>query len=299
MNHLRFLHYVDEVARVGSIRQAATRLHVAPSAVMRRVQDLESELGTAIFERLPRGMRLTAAGELFVRYIRLRSADLERVRSEIEELRGLRRGSLLLIASQALATSFLPGVIAAFHKSHALVEFRIRIGNQTQALDALRAFDADLAIVFNLPDEPDIKRVGTFAQKLCVIMHSSHPLASHTGPLRLKDCVDYPFVMPDRDVGGRQLIDRFLARRSIKLQPKIECDNFEFIRGYLFQTQALSIQISIGATTQDAQCVSKEICDPGFPTGELVMASLGGRQLPLVAHTFMEFFRDAFDRSVR
>jgi DNA-binding transcriptional LysR family regulator len=131
MNHLRFLHYVDEVARVGSIRQAATRLHVAPSAVMRRVQDLESELGTAIFERLPRGMRLTAAGELFVRYIRLRSADLERVRSEIEELRGLRRGSLLLIASQALATSFLPGVIAAFHKSHALVEFRIRIGNQT------------------------------------------------------------------------------------------------------------------------------------------------------------------------
>src|SRR5712692_1811533 len=75
MNHLRFLHYVDEVARVGSVRQAAERLHVAASAVNRRVQDIEDELGTPIFERLPRGMRLTAAGELFVRYIRSRAAD--------------------------------------------------------------------------------------------------------------------------------------------------------------------------------------------------------------------------------
>ena len=88
MNHLRFLRYADEVARAGSIRQAAERLHVAPSAVNRRIQDIEEELGTPIFERLPRGMRLTTAGELFMRYVRGRAADLERVRSEIEELKG-------------------------------------------------------------------------------------------------------------------------------------------------------------------------------------------------------------------
>ena len=75
MNHLRFLNYVDEVARAGSIRQAADRLHVAASAVNRRILDLEAELGTAIFERLPRGVRLTAAGEIFVAYIRSRSAQ--------------------------------------------------------------------------------------------------------------------------------------------------------------------------------------------------------------------------------
>ena len=72
MNHLRFLSYVDEVARVGSIRQAADRLHIAPSAVNRRILDIEEELGTPLFERLPRGVRLTAAGELFVAYIRSR-----------------------------------------------------------------------------------------------------------------------------------------------------------------------------------------------------------------------------------
>ena len=92
MQHLRFLHYVDAVARCGSIRGAAETLHVAASAVNRRIQDLEDELGTPLFERLTRGVRLTAAGELFLGYARRRHADLEQVRSQIEDLRGVRRG---------------------------------------------------------------------------------------------------------------------------------------------------------------------------------------------------------------
>ena len=106
MKHLRFLRSVDDVARAGSIRQAAERLHVAPSAVNRRLLDIEEELGTTIFERLPRGMRLTPAGELFLHYIRSREADLDQVRSEIEDLRGIRRGDVRLLASQALAPVF-------------------------------------------------------------------------------------------------------------------------------------------------------------------------------------------------
>src|ERR1700710_342635 len=112
MNHLRFLKYIDEVARVCSIRAAAERLHVAPSAVNRRLLDIEQELGTPIFERLPRGMRLTAAGELFIHYVRDRAAALEQVRSKIEELKGLHRGTIKVAVSQALAPSFLPRAIA-------------------------------------------------------------------------------------------------------------------------------------------------------------------------------------------
>jgi Transcriptional regulator len=64
MKHLRIMRYVDEVARTGSIRKAADQLSVTASAVNRRIMDLEDELGTPIFERRPRGVRLTAAGEV-------------------------------------------------------------------------------------------------------------------------------------------------------------------------------------------------------------------------------------------
>ncbi len=200
MNHLRFLRYVDEVARVGSIRQAAERLHVAPSAVNRRIQDLEDELGTPLFERLPRGMRLTAAGEVFVRYIRSRAAELEQVRSEIEELQGVRRGLVKVAVSQALAPLFLPKAIAAFRARHPLALFRTRIGDWVHAFEALRAFEIDLALVFNPPPQRDIERIAEFEQKLMVTMHRGHPLAKRAA-LRLRDLVDYPLVLPDHGTG--------------------------------------------------------------------------------------------------
>jgi DNA-binding transcriptional LysR family regulator len=61
-----FIRYFDEVARQGSIRKAADRLNVAPSAVNRQILKLEDELGAPLFERLPRGLRLTAAGEILI-----------------------------------------------------------------------------------------------------------------------------------------------------------------------------------------------------------------------------------------
>ncbi len=65
MRHMRVWSYVDEVARTGSLRRAAERLHVTASAVQRRIEDIEHDLGAALFERSAAGMRLTTAGGLF------------------------------------------------------------------------------------------------------------------------------------------------------------------------------------------------------------------------------------------
>ena len=299
MNHLRFLNYLDEVARAGSFRQAAEKLHIAPSAVIRRIQDLEEELGTPLFERLPRGVRLNAAGELFVAYIRTRSAQLDQVRSEIEDLQGLRRGQLKLVASQALAPAFLPKTIAGFRGHHPLVQVQARIGDHLQAVQALRDFETDLALVFNLDSEPDIERLGEFEQKLVATMHRDHPLAQKA-ELKIRDCMDYPLVLPGREIGGRQLLDRFLTRSSVKLRPAVESNSFEFMRGYLYHEQAITFQIAIGAVTDGDALVAREISDRGFPKGLLVLASLRGRQLPVIAHAFAEHLRTALaadDRS--
>ena len=88
MKHLRILRYVDEVARAGSIRKAADHLNVTSSALNRRIMDLEDELGARLFERRPRGVRLTAAGEVFVHYLREQSDNVERMKSQIEDLQG-------------------------------------------------------------------------------------------------------------------------------------------------------------------------------------------------------------------
>lgn len=292
MNHLRFLRYVDEVARVGSIRQAAERLHVAPSAVNRRILDLEDELGTAIFERLPRGMRLTAAGELFVRYVRGRAAELEQVRSHIEELRGLRRGRVRIVASQALAPAFLPAVVARFREAHPLAVHEVRIGDHVQAVEELRAFETDLALVFNVAAEADVEILAEFGQPLMAVMHRDHPLAQRAS-VRVRDCANYPLVLPHRDLGGRQLLERFLAGTSLKLRPTIESNSFEFLRGCLYHGQAVSFQIAIGMVEDGGALVARPLEDRDFPEGRLALAALRGRQLPVIAHAFAEHLKAA------
>lgn len=296
MNHLRFLQYLDEVARVGSIRKAAERLHVAPSAVNRRIQDLEAELGTPLFERLPRGMRLTAAGELFVQYIRSRSAHLEQVRSEIEDLQGLRRGCVRIVVSQAAAATFLPERIAGFRENHPLVEFQVKVGDHSQALESLRSFESDLALIFHLNPEADIIRMDELAQPLCLVMHRDHPLATKEGAVELRQCRDYPLVLPDRDIAGRQLLETFLARRSSKLSPIIESNSFDFLLGYLRYEQALTFQIEIGVMPEVGELVSRPIQDRGFPSANLVLASLQNRQLPVVAYAFAEYLSSTFEK---
>src|SRR5215212_1035580 len=77
----RVLAYVDAVARCGSIRKAAEALNVASSALNRQILDLEADLGSPLFERLPRGVRVTSAGEAFLVYARLVISELKAVES--------------------------------------------------------------------------------------------------------------------------------------------------------------------------------------------------------------------------
>ncbi len=88
MKHLRSFASIAEVARSGSIRRAAERLNLTPSALTRRIQDIEHELGATLFERLPQGMRLNAAGELTARHIRDQFAHRLAMRLDREEKGG-------------------------------------------------------------------------------------------------------------------------------------------------------------------------------------------------------------------
>ena len=108
MKHLLPLKYIDAVADAGSIRQAAERLAITSTALNRRVIAMEEELGVPIFERLPRGVRLSTAGEILVHHIRSQISDFERVKSQIADLSGERRGHVSIACSQALLPYFLP-----------------------------------------------------------------------------------------------------------------------------------------------------------------------------------------------
>ena len=140
----RLFLYLDAVARTGSIRAAAESLNVASTAINRKIIDAERDLGTPLFERLPRGVRLTAAGEILIAAVRRTMSDLASVESQIEQLRGLVRGKIRIACSESVADDLVPTAIATYQKCHPGVQFHVQVGATPILMEALMNDETDL-----------------------------------------------------------------------------------------------------------------------------------------------------------
>ena len=249
--------------------------------------DLEEELGAPLFERRPRGVRLTAAGELFVHYLRKQNDDVERMKSQIEDLKGLRRGTVRIACSQALALDFLPREIAEFRTAHPLVEFDVKVVDHEYAMAALAAFEVDLVLVFRPPFLANFQPLMTLEQRLVAVMTKKHPLAK-TRKVRLRDCAAYPVALPERTIGGRQLLDEVTARTGLTFNIVAQSNSFEMLRGLVSHANLISFQIAIGTMPDGNKLdlVAREIDDRDVPRANLVFGQLRGRNLPVATAVF-------------
>jgi len=148
MKHLRTLHFIDTVARIGSIRKAAEELAINSSALNRQILAFEEEFGVAVFERLSRGVRLSTAGELLIQHIRAQLSDFSRLRSQIADLSGVRRGHVAIACTRAALPLFLPEQIALYRREHPAVTFDVQQRDRSSAEAALVDYSADIALAF-------------------------------------------------------------------------------------------------------------------------------------------------------
>jgi DNA-binding transcriptional LysR family regulator len=158
--------YLDEVARAGSIRKAAEKLHVASTALNRRILDFEKEIGSPPFERLPRSVRLTAAGEILIATIRRSISDLASAGSQIEQLRGLVRGTVRIACPEWAANDLIPETIARYQERYPGVQFHMQVGTTSQLMAALLADEADLLLAHDPPDSDLLNVIAAIKQPL-------------------------------------------------------------------------------------------------------------------------------------
>lgn len=275
------------MVRAGSIRRAAEALSITSTALNRRILAIEKELGVPIFERLPRGVRLSTAGEILIQHVRNQLSDMERVRSQIADLSGVRRGRISIACSQSVMPVFLPEQIALYRREHPAVTFQVFRRDREAAEEALADHTADLALVFEPVRLTNFETLVAVQQPLHAIISRKHPLAKQH-VLRLRDCLRYPIALPTHLYGVRAILDASLQRSSMKLQPVIESDSFEFLRHYVRQPDAISFQIPIGiaAGGGSGSDVSRPVDQRDVKPGVLYLGQLRGRALPVAVSRF-------------
>jgi DNA-binding transcriptional LysR family regulator len=284
----RVLSYVDAVARHGSIRKAADALNVAPSALNRQVLDLEADLGVALFERLPRGVRLTAAGEVFLAYARHAMSELHAVESQIEQLRGLVRGQVSVAAAESVAGELLPSAITRFQATHPNVRFHVRIGAPRDLVTALVADEVDLILTHDALPKKEVAVLAQAKQALCALMVPDHPLAGRD-ELRLRDCLAFPLALADPTLAGRALIEQVLAHASFDLDPRLVSNSVETMKAFARMNRGVCFQFRRpGKAVVAGDMVALPLVDLPFLQARLVLATRRGRALPIAAAAFVD-----------
>ena len=172
------LRYFLAVARTGSIAAASAQLNVAASAISRQIANLEAELDCVLFERRPRGMVLTPAGEVYSRYAQAIALETDRVRTELEELRGLRRGRVRVYTVEGIVSDVLTRLIAEFNEKLPGISFRLVTTGTDDVVAAVREGHADLGISFNAQPDAAVRFVRRIRDPLIALVHPDHPLAA-------------------------------------------------------------------------------------------------------------------------
>src|SRR6266481_8865763 len=192
LRHLRYFVAIGEEQHYG---RAARRLRVAQPALSRQIQDLEKELGFKLFERLPRGVKLNAAGKLFLE-------DARRVLQELSEA-AVRAGRVASGRSGTLRVGFIenaswrgvvPDSFRRFRERQPDAELQLTPATSLEQIEALRSGRLDAGFVFNMPKtDAELDHLPVALQHVELAVPKGHPLIKMKN-VRLRDLADASFV---------------------------------------------------------------------------------------------------------
>lgn len=174
------LRVLREVAARGSFTAAASTLGYTQSAISRQVSALERAAGAQLFERRPRGVRLTGPGNALLRHAVSVLDELDRASRELTAMRELDAGRLRVGAFPTAAAALVPRALAAFQRGNPGVKVTLREGTTPTQLRRLDAGALELAVIAIRPGEPVAERYELeplLEDRLLLALARTHPLA--------------------------------------------------------------------------------------------------------------------------
>ena len=213
LNHL-FL--FRAVAEAGGFSRAAARVHVSQPAISMQVGELEAQLGLTLFHRLPRGVRLTAAGQLLLGYAQRLGALAQEAERAMAEVKGLGRGRLALGASTTIGVYLLPNLLGEYRCRYPNVDLQFDIANTEEIEHRLADGTLDAGLIEGCPpSHEEVEAVVFLHDELVPIARPDHPRLQAGGkPLSLRQLCAEPMIVREAGSGTREVIERALAQRG-------------------------------------------------------------------------------------
>ena len=264
--NLHQLKIFSTVADHLSFTRAAEHLHLSQSSVSLQVKQLERSLGLDLFEQIGKKIFLTESGRTLQQYSQRLFALIDETLLVLDEMKGVMRGAINVIADTTSGIYVVPQAIGAFHRLHPNIQLSLEVQGGTGAQEALLANRADLAIIARVPDSLTFVIQEFMPNELVLIAPPSHGLAGR----------DY---VPVEELGGETVIlrevgsmtrdttERFFRDRGVDVRFGMTLGSTGAIK------QAVAAELGIAVLSR--QAISLELT-----TGRLVTLNVDGFPIP-------------------
>jgi LysR family cyn operon transcriptional activator len=276
------------LARIGHMTRAAAELHLTQPAVSAQLQKLEEQLGYRLFDRTPKGMVLTRAGEVWRQHVEESLAKLEDGKRALSELAGLERGSLAIGGGATATTYLLPSLLGRFHNLYPSIQLFVREQGSQSVLASVISGELELGIVTLPVALPSSNAAHLHIEEwvedeLRLIVPKSHALDGARS-FRWEQLDGEALVLFEAGSAVRRILDGSMAEAQIRTEIVMELRSIESIKQMVRQ--------GIGAAFVSRFALSEPerglVCKDGPLSRQLGLIWRTDRTMSTASRTFLD-----------
>ena len=218
---IRYLEILEAIAETGTFTSAAKKLYITQSAVSHAVAELEKQAGTALFERLPKGVALTHCGASLLeesRSILTACRNLDRRMSHLEE-----NTTVHIVSSITIASFLLPEILRDLKTSFPQIPLSVRVVSANTAIDILQRGNADIAFWEGAAPKGNFQTILLGSYNLCAACAPDFDLSVKA--ISPDQLCRYPLLLREQGSAIRDTLDNTLALANLRVEPVWESVN--------------------------------------------------------------------------
>lgn len=223
---LRHLRYFVAVAEAPTMAQAAEQVYVTQSTLSHQLAQLEDELGVLLFERVGRGLQITAAGRELLGYARGVLAQVQEGIDAVTRSHRTATGTLRVGVIHSFVTHLMPQVAADFMREHPGARLQIAELTGVEIEAQVAAGALDLGVAFYPPLSDAVQGERLFDDTLVLAVPASHPLADRRS-VRFAQLAEVPLAMLSQRFATRRLLDGHFQRAAVRPRVVVEIDSVD------------------------------------------------------------------------
>jgi DNA-binding transcriptional LysR family regulator len=274
-----------------TVTRAAEALHVSQPAVSRLLADFETSVGFALFERQQGRLVPTSEAQVLYEEVERAFVGLDRITHAAQQIRAMRRGSLTVAGSPAVALELLPRVVTAFIAAYPGVDVTLLTHSAHTVVDLVASQRCDVGFVAEAIPHPAVRLERLTDAPMRCIVPPDHRLAKKR-VIRPADLRDEPFVSYPRSFDARNVIDRVFVEHGVSRQLTVEAQLSQTIVALVANGAGVALIDPVTAAYADGRVAVRRF-EPDL-RDQVYLASPAAQQpMSVLASAFIESTRVA------